>query len=155
MTPPPLLRVEALEETSDGVVALVRCDPARLRTRDVAGLADRAWSALPLLSRHRCENPARASMREELADTEVAHLLEHVAVELLARGAPARAARGSTAWDFARDGRGIFRVAVRHPDPGAAKLAVELAAELVDTWAEGSAGDPRGAIEALHAAQGR
>lgn len=108
-----------------------------------------------MLCRHRCDNPAGAAVREEMADTEVAHLFEHVAIELLARGAPARGARASTEWDFARDGPGVFLVTVRHPHARAAGRALESAAALMGAWAAGRAGDARGAIAAVRSAAGR
>lgn len=150
----PIVTVLSTASAPGALSALVSVDPARLRTRDVPGLSERSVAALPLLVRHSCDNSAGAAFREELADTEIAHLLEHVAVELLARGAPQRGCRGETSWDFARDGAGVFKVTVRHDDAGAAKAAMECATAALCELAEGAAPDVARLIAAVRAARG-
>lgn len=147
--------IESVEVLADRVVALVRCDPVRMRTRDLPGLADRALAALPGLAGHECENSGARPIGDEVADTELAHLLEHVAVELLRLGSPHRANRGETAWDFARDGRGVFRVTLRHPDDLACLAALKGAEALLAAWADGERGDVGGAVTAVRAARSR
>lgn len=151
----PLLAVESVEVLAERVVARVRCDPLRMRTSDVPGLAERALAALPGLARHACDNAEALPARDELADTEVAHLFEHVAVELLRLGAPHPANRGETEWDFARDGSGVFRVTLRHPDDLACAAALRGAAELVADWAAGRVGAPGPAAARVREARAR
>jgi len=49
------------------------------------------FTALPGLRRHRCDNGRHRSFFDEARDTEVAHLLEHVLIELLALDGQSRA----------------------------------------------------------------
>ena len=122
------------------VEAVVRVhDRDLLRTRAVPGLAARALSDYPGLKRHRCECGSARGIEAELADTETAHLLEHLALELMVgRGAP-RSLRGETRWDFVRDGRGVFRVSVGcDPAAGAtpdmAEECLREGTEIVNLW---------------------
>lgn len=133
-----LLRVERIEVLPGRVEARVVCDPARMRTTDTPGLAPRALAALPGLERHLCDNGADQLIAEEFADTELVHLLEHVVLELLILGAPARGMRGGTRWDFAGDGRGVFRLSLEHPDDLATLAALKAALALVEGWAAGT-----------------
>ncbi|MDZ4179779.1 MAG: hypothetical protein U1E29_11215 [Coriobacteriia bacterium] len=112
-----------------GVEAVVRVSSAEfMRTRDVPGLAVRALEAFPELRRHKCDCGSARGIESELANTESPHLLEHLALELLALGgASRRETRGETSWDFARDGRGVFRVRIEHGDPVATESALREA----------------------------
>ena len=77
--------------------------PSRPAARDPA-----AARGAPVRQRRR----ARASPRSS-PDTETPHLLEHIAEELMALSGSPRWLKGETAWDFGRDGRGVFRVRAR------------------------------------------
>lgn len=94
--------------------AVVRVSsPEFMRTRDFDGLAVRVLERFPEMRRHRCECGSARGIARELADTETPHLLEHVALELLAlEGASRSNTRGDTTWDFEKDGRGVFRVRI-------------------------------------------
>ena len=60
------------------------------------------FAALPDLRRHRCDNGRHRSFYTEAQDTEVAHLLEHVLIELLANAGQERARiQGATNLDEA------------------------------------------------------
>lgn len=103
----------------------LRPDEPLRTSREVAA---RAIELLPGLAHHSCENDAGRSFAEELADTEVAHLFEHVALELMAEAGSPRTLRGETTWDFQRDGRGVFHVSLEYDDPQVCRRAVRAAA---------------------------
>jgi len=111
------LQIERIEVGPDRVEAFVRVDDrSSARTSAYPGLPDRALQLLPGLARHTCENGSAHGHIAELADTETPHLLEHVACELMALSGSPRTLRGETAWDFARDGAGVFRVRLDYDD---------------------------------------
>jgi hypothetical protein len=103
-----------------------------LRTSAFPDLPERALALLPGLRRHVCDNPDGRSLAEELPDTELAHVFEHVAVELAALAGSPRTLRGETAWDFGRDGRGVFRVTLAYDDDLVALGAVKSAARVME-----------------------
>lgn len=112
-----VLAVDRVEVGPAALEATVRVvDESRQRTCSVPGLADRAVELLPGLARHTCENESGLDALREFADTETPHLLEHVASELMALAGSPRSLRGATEWDFARDGRGVFRVRLEFDD---------------------------------------
>ena len=100
-------------------------------------MADAVLRALPGLSGHRCDNDSGATFRDELRDTELAHLAEHAALEVMAMAGSPDTLRGDTTWDFARDGRGVFRIRLRFDDDLVAIGALRFAVELVDALASG------------------
>jgi hypothetical protein len=131
------VRVETTVIGSVRAELLVAFAPGEpLRTSQVPGSAARALSVLPGLRGHRCDNGAGATFAEELADTELAHLLEHAALEVMALAGAPDTLRGATSWDFARDGAGVFRVRLEHDDAATLEGAVALASEVVE-WASG------------------
>lgn len=129
----PVLRVEHVEVGERCVEAVVRVlDPAAVRTRAVPGLATRALALLPGLARHTCENSTGKAFELELADTQTAHLLEHVTVELMALAGSPRDLHAHTSWDFAADGRGVYRVAFAYDHDLVALGALKEAAAIVE-----------------------
>jgi hypothetical protein len=120
-----------------------------LRTSEVPGLAEAALRALPGLRGHRCDNGAGRTFADELTDTEIAHLVEHATLEIMAMaGAPA-SLRGETAWNFAADGRGVFHVRVAYEDEAMGRWAFALADEVVGALMRGApAPDVEGEVRA-------
>ncbi|MDO8964289.1 MAG: hypothetical protein Q7W30_07355 [Coriobacteriia bacterium] len=99
--------------------------------RTSASARDRALALLPGLRTHRCDNDAGLAFGDELADTEIAHLLEHATLEVMAMAGSPVDLRGTTSWDFAADGPGIFRVSVAYDDDLVALGALKAAEEAV------------------------
>lgn len=142
-----VLAVERVEVAVGRLEALVRVLHERqLRTSAVPDLPDRALDLLPGLARHRCENDTQRTFREELADTETPHLLEHLAEELMALSGSPRWLKGETAWDFTRDGTGVFRVVLAYDDDLVALRALKEGTTVVD-WLFGEA--PRPDVEEM------
>ncbi len=130
------MRLVSVDVAEHSVTALVRFDPAEPLRTDPA-LASRALSLLPGLARHHCDNTEGSVFSAEARDTEIAHLLEHVACELMALAGSPRTLRGETAWDFARDGRGVFRVTLQFDDDLVALGALKSAAAIVGALTSG------------------
>ena len=113
-----LILVQRVVDKGGRVEALVRVtDSSVMRTSAVPALADEVLVKWPGLRRHRCECGSAHGIAAELADTELPHLLEHVALERMVLAGAPRALRGETRWDFRKDGRGVFRVSLAYADP--------------------------------------
>lgn len=117
------------------------------RRRTDAEVARRTAEALPGLARHRCLNDDARTFAEELADTETAHLFEHVALELMALAGSPRSLQGTTVWDFARDGVGSYRISLEYDDDLVCLGAIKAAVPFV-SYALGDACRPDIAAEA-------
>lgn len=93
--------------------------------RDTA--AERLLEWLPGLAQHRCSTDAVRPFTQEMRDTEVPHLFEHVVLEVMARAGSPRTVAGHTVW---RRGDDAFRVSIFDDDDavcaGAARLALAL-----------------------------
>ena len=142
------------EEAVEVAVAFEAGEP--LRTAAYPGLAEHAVALLPGLGGHRCVNDDGRSFADELQDTELAHLLEHVALELMALSGSPRSLRGWTSWDFAADGRGVFHVSLQYDDDLVCLGAIRGAREAVAYLAGGGeAPDIAGVVDALEALRDR
>lgn len=129
----PLLAIEQIEVAEAVLHARVRVlDPDRMRTSVTPRLSERVLTLLPGLGRHSCENDASKRLIAELSNTEVPHLLEHVSVELMALAGSPRSLKARTLWDFARDGRGVFRLQIAFDDDLVAIAALRDAAGVVE-----------------------
>jgi Cyanophycin synthase-like N-terminal domain len=121
-------------ETVEAVLIFDSREP--LRTSSFPGLPERALRLLPGLRGHRCDNGIGMTFPDEMADTEVAHLVEHAAVELMALSGSPTTLAGRTEWDFPTDGRGVFRVRLDYDDDLVAIGALKEAAGIV-SWLTG------------------
>jgi hypothetical protein len=127
------LSVERVCVGEGRVEALVRVDAGTpLRTSAIPDLMQEVLRLLPGIARHRCECGSAHGIVAELGDTELAHLLEHVALELMALSGSPRSLRGETVWDFAEDGHGVFRVVLEYDDDLVALGALSEAATIVN-----------------------
>lgn len=138
------MRIRSVTVEPDAVEAIVEFDSGEaMRTSDARDVPARMLAALPGLRGHRCDNGDGRSFVAELPDTELAHLLEHAALEVMALAGSPATLRGDTSWDFARDGRGVFRVRVAYDDDRVA-IGSLAAAEAIVRWAieGGDAPDP-------------
>lgn len=145
----PVLTIERVGVAESHVEALVRIsDPAYVRTSVAPDLPARALKLLPGLARHTCECGHPRGFVSEMADTESAHLLEHIAFELMALAGAPRRLKGETAWDFARDGAGVFRVRLGFDDDLVALGALRDGASIVE-WLLIGEGDAPAVDEAV------
>jgi hypothetical protein len=132
------VRVAETDVTPGLLEALVVFDPGEpLRTSEVPGLAAAALAELPGLEGHRCRNGAGLGFAAELEDTELAHLIEHSTLEIMAMAGSDEGLRGATSWDFGADGPGAFRVSVAWDDDLVALGALRYACALVGALARG------------------
>ncbi len=143
MTPPREaaagIRIERVAVGPERVEAQVRLGPGMpLRTSAAPGLADAVLSALPGIVRHRCWCGSARGVVAELADTEVPHLLEHAALEIMVVAGSPRSLEGRTSWDFAADGVGVFRVELEYDDDLVALAALAEAATAIDDLVAGT-----------------
>jgi len=145
------VRVHSVTVCPDRIDVVVRVESeAAMRTSLSPAIVDRALEALPGLASHRCLNDDGRPFAEELADTEVPHLFEHVVLELMAVAGSPRSLKGETAWDFRRDGRGVFRVSLEYDDDLVCLGAVKCASALVGYMLHGGqAPDVRAETEHL------
>ena len=126
------LVVESVTASGSALEAVVRVtDPRWLRTSAIPGLAEEVLHVLPGLVRHRCECGSARGIASELADTETPHLLEHVTLEIAVLAGSPRTLAGRTRWDFARDGRGVFRVRLEFTDEAVMRAALDVGVEVV------------------------
>lgn len=126
--------------------AVVEVAPsAPLRTSDDAEGTELVRDLLPELADHVCLGDAAPRFGEVIEDTELAHLLEHVTVELLARTDVAGdIASGQTAELEER----TYRITLACPDDVLVAAALSSAAWILQ-WAYSGGGDPRPDIEAI------
>lgn len=134
-------RVTVFPEAVEARVVFTPPDELRVSAYPHAGL--RVMKLLPGLRGHRCDNGDGRPFGVELLDTEVAHLFEHAALEIMAMAGSPTTLRGTTSWDFATDGRGVFVVRIAYDDDLVALGALKAAEDVV-RWAlsgEGAAPD--------------
>ncbi len=134
------LRLQSIDVTDEHIEVVVRVAEESMRTSVIPDLAENAVTLMPGLARHRCDNDVGARFVDELRDTETPHLLEHITIELMALGGSPRTLAARTTWDFARDGRGVFRVRIAYDDDLVALGALSEATHVVE-WLLGERDD--------------
>lgn len=81
-----------------------------LYSSHVPDLAQNLLTMLPTLGEHECVNRRNLAFAEELTQTELGHVFEHVVLEVLSlRGL---STRGQTTWNWERDPIGTYHVSI-------------------------------------------
>jgi hypothetical protein len=143
MRAPDVVSIERVSVGNGRARARVRVAAgAPIRTSAYPGLAGAVRSALPGIARHRCESGSAHGIEAELDDTELPHLLEHMALELMALSGSPRSLAGETVWDFVADGRGVFDVSIEYDDDLVALCAFGEAATLLNRLTASPGGQP-------------
>lgn len=106
-------------------------DGEHCRTDEHPHLPDRLFDVLPSIRHHSCDNDERLSFEAEAQDTEIAHLIEHLVIELQVQ-AIGGALSGETSWDWTRDPHGCFHVAVGYDNRDLAVGSVRLAMRIIN-----------------------
>lgn len=131
------MRVSSVTVCSDRVDVIVCVDDDRMRTSMDGAVVTRALEVLPGLAAHRCSSGLPGGFVEEMHDTEVPHLFEHMVLELMAKAGSPRDLNGETVWDFKREGHGVFRVTVEYDVDLVALGAIKTARGLMGYVLEG------------------
>lgn len=100
---------------------------------------------MPGLADHLCLGDASSNFGEVVADTEVAHLLEHVTVELLAQ---TNAAGDVTGGQTVEVGERTYRITLACPDDVLVAGALSSAVWILQ-WAYSGGGEPEPDVEAI------
>lgn len=117
---------------------------APLMTSEDPNAIDLILGIMPGLSDHVCLGDAAPTFGEVIYDTELAHLLEHVSVELLAQSNIAGdIARGQTQ----EAGERVYEITLGCPDDVLVAGALSSAAWILQ-WAFSGGGDPEPNVEA-------
>src|SRR5438270_4081834 len=81
-----------------------------LYSAQVPDLAQNLFAMLPSLQEHLCYNRNGLSFVEEVADTELGHVFEHVILAILHRRG--LYVRGQTTWNWQRDPLGTYHITI-------------------------------------------
>lgn len=130
------------------LIAEVRiADDAPLYTGDDPEGTDLIANLIPELIDHACYGDGAATFGEVLGDTELAHLLEHVTVELLARTNRAGSISAGQTREVSKYER-IYELRFACPDDVLVAGALSSALWIID-WAYNGGGSPEPDIDAI------
>ncbi|MBO4364844.1 MAG: hypothetical protein J5804_00960 [Eggerthellaceae bacterium] len=123
--------VEHIRVEQDRVVFQVRIRNQAWH-RTTPALATRALQARPNLARHACVNTVGRTFGDVIDDTPLPHLLEHVAIDMLAESCPETHAThvGTSVW--LDEPAGLARVQISMQDDLVALAAFKQAVALVN-----------------------
>ncbi len=118
---------------------------APLRTVEDLEATTRIWQLMPQLRDHVCLGDSSQSFGDVMGDTEIAHLLEHVAVELLAR---TNIAGDITSGQTAEVGERTYEISLTCTDDVLVTGALSSAAWIMQ-WAFAGGGEPSPDVDAI------
>ena len=132
----------------ENMTALVRLsDDAPLMTsEDLEGTA-RIYRLLPHIVEHACLGDAGETFRDAMGNTELAHLLEHVTVELLAQTDLAGDMPAGRTWVDEVDDR-TYQIELACPDDVLVASALSCGVWLLD-WAYSDTDEPEPDVDAI------
>lgn len=132
----------------ENMTALVRLaeDAPTMTSEDLEGTA-RVYNLLPHIADHVCLGDAGETFRDAMGNTELAHLLEHVTVELLAQTDLAGDMPAGRTWVDEVDDR-TYQIELACPDDVLTAAALSCAVWILD-WAYRGGEDPEPDIDAI------
>ncbi len=96
------------------------------RTSQIPGIGDFLFQKLPGLREHKCFNEEGLTFPEEVKRTELAHVFEHVVIELILLKDPAAGEIiGWTTWDWKIQPRWSYEVEIDYANVGLIMEAIE------------------------------
>lgn len=157
------MRIEAIDVHDGFLEADVSCRAEELHVSPA--LARRMVSLLPDLPHQQCVNSGHRYFGDEIEGTELPHLLEHLAIELMAcevrRFSPGsdRVYVGNTVWRKGTEGDDVrhMRVAISFDDDLVALGALKQASEII-AWGMRGVGaipDIPDLVQTIHALRDR
>lgn len=118
---------------------------APLRTVEDLEATTRIWQLMPQLRDHVCLGDSSENFGDVMGDTEIAHLLEHVTVELLAR---TNIAGDITSGQTAEVGERTYEISLTCTDDVLVTGALSSAAWIMQ-WAFAGGGEPSPDVDAI------
>ena len=132
----------------ENMVAHVRlAEDAPLMTSDDLEGTSRVYQLLPHIVEHVCLGDAGKTFRDAMGNTELAHLLEHVTVELLAQTDLAGDMPAGRTWVDEVDDC-TYQIELACPDDVLTAAALSCGVWILD-WAYRDGGDPEPDVEAI------
>lgn len=114
--------------------------------QDLVGTTQ-VYRLLPQICDHTCLGDAGTTFKDAMGATELAHLLEHVAIELMAQTGLAGDISSGRTWDVAGEPR-TYDVQLACPDDVLVAAALSSAAWILQ-WAYSGAADPKPDVDAV------
>ena len=105
------------------------------------------YNLMPQICDHTCLGDAGTTFKDCMGATEVAHLLEHVAIELMARTNLAGDITCGRTWEVESDPR-VFDVQLACPDDVLVAAALSSAAWILQ-WAYSGGAEPKPDVDAI------
>ena len=143
-----LVDIRRVEIGPENLVARVRIDDngPLMTSEDLEGTT-RVYRLLPHIVEHVCLGDAGETFRDAMGNTEIAHLLEHVTVELLAQTDLAGDMPAGRTWVDEVDDR-TYEIELACPDDVLVSAALSCAAWICD-WAYFDGSEPAPDVKAI------
>lgn len=143
-----LIDILRVEVGLKNLVARVRVsDEAPLMTSEDLQGTTRVYKLMPHIVEHACLGDASETFKEVMGNTELAHLLEHVTVELLSRSAASAEVSSGRTYPVPGEAR-TYDVELSCPDDVLVCAALSSAVWVMD-WAFGGGEGPRPDVDAI------
>ena len=143
-----LIDIRRVQIGPENMIAHVRIDEdcPLMTSEDLEGTA-RVYRLLPHIVEHACIGDAGETFRDAMGDTEIAHLLEHVTVELLAQTDLAGDMPAGRTWVDEVEDR-TYQIELACPDDVLVAAALSCGVWILD-WAYRGGPDPEPNVEAI------
>lgn len=143
-----LIDIRRVQIGPENMIAHVRIDEdCPLMTSEDLEATARVYRLLPHIVEHACIGDAGETFRDAMGDTEIAHLLEHVTVELLAQTDLAGDMPAGRTWVDEVEDR-TYQIELACPDDVLVAAALSCGVWILD-WAYRGGSDPEPNVEAI------
>jgi len=87
--------------------------PEMISTSRINNFSEKLFKILPSLGNHFCINESNNDFAHELKNTELAHVLEHILMELIGKkDKEVKKISGLTSWNWRKEGNFIYKIRI-------------------------------------------
>lgn len=127
------MRISAIDFRQGKSFITLFVSPHSFKTSQMPKFKEAVLLRLPELRFHRCDNGQGKSFVDELGDTELAHVFEHMLIEIISQmDSKVDGVRGLTTWNWKKNPRWSYCVEIEYSNPGTVALALLSALTLLD-----------------------
>lgn len=127
------MRVISIDFEGDQTKIILFVSKDITKTRQLPGFVEAVLESMPELRFHKCENDRNLTFADELFDTEIAHVFEHVLLEIIGQiDTKAYRIKGWTNWDWKNSPRWTYEISLRYRDSRVVFNALSRALTMFD-----------------------
>ena len=127
------MQISWIKFTPGEALIQVNTSNERRFTYQVPDFGIKLLKILPDIKHHKCDNPKNLTFVEELEDTSIAHVFEHIVLEIISQKSKTeKKLKGLTSWNWHKEPRGIYNIEINVSQKELVLGSIDEALQILD-----------------------